>query len=84
MAYSIPGDDYHRSIVLVDRLLAALLVFDACREYYDAAAVFDSTDGGEGIQPHDPDSLTTEVLAQTVDTSRKWESRLKETTNMKL
>ncbi|KAL6907341.1 hypothetical protein GGI43DRAFT_397150 [Trichoderma evansii] len=73
MTYSVPGGAYHRSIVPGGRLHATLFVFDAHRGYDDAAAVLGPKDGGEWVQPRDPDGITAEVLAQIVNATRKWE-----------
>ncbi|EHK44767.1 uncharacterized protein TrAtP1_002888 [Trichoderma atroviride] len=75
MTYSVPGGAYHRSIVPGGRLHATLFVFDAHRGYDDAAAVLGPKDGGEWVQPRDPDGITAEVLAQIVNATRKWEQQ---------
>ncbi|KAL7897453.1 hypothetical protein HDV63DRAFT_260376 [Trichoderma sp. SZMC 28014] len=75
MTYSVAGGAYHRSIVPGGRLHATLFVFDAHRGYDDAAAVLGPKDGGEWVQPRDPDGITAEVLAQIVNAARKWEQQ---------
>jgi len=73
MTYSVPGGAYHRSIVSGGKLHATLFVFDSQRGYDDNAAVLGPKNGVEWAQPRDPADLTAEVLAQTVDATRRWE-----------